>query len=148
MGVDDLLRSGRVRRESVSPAEIRQALALADRDLRVARKLLADEVDWGFAVAYNAVLQAARAFMFAQGYRPASAEGHKNVFAFLGGTLGEEHADLVTYFDRMRNKRNQAVYGMAGRIAETEARNLLTKATEFVRLVKRLVKAEPKRRHT
>ena len=40
----------------------------------------------------------------------------------------------------MRNKRNQAVYGMAGRIAETEARNLLAKATEFVRLVKRLLK--------
>ena len=40
----------------------------------------------------------------------------------------------------MRNKRNQAAYGMAGRIAETEARNLLTKATEFVRLVKRLLK--------
>ena len=39
--------------------------------------------------------------------------------------LGSEHADLVSYFDWMRNKRNQAVYGMAGRIAETEARNLL-----------------------
>jgi uncharacterized protein (UPF0332 family) len=51
--------------------------------------------------------------------------------------------DLVTYFDRMRNKRNQAVYGMAGRIQETEARNLLTKATEFVRLVKRLLKEMP-----
>jgi len=54
--------------------------------------------------------------------------------------LGSEHADLVSYFDWMRNKRNQAVYGMAGRIAETEARNLLAKATEFVKLVRRLVK--------
>jgi uncharacterized protein (UPF0332 family) len=41
----------------------------------------------------------------------------------------------------MRNKRNQAIYGMAGRIAETEARNLLTKATEFVRMIHRLVQA-------
>jgi uncharacterized protein (UPF0332 family) len=143
MALDDLLRSGRIKRETISPAELREALKLADRDLRVARKLMNEELDWGFTVAYNAVLQAGRAFMFAKGFRPASAEGHKNTFAFLAAALGPEHADLVAYFDRMRNKRNQAVYGMAGRIAETEARNLLTKATEFVRLVKRLLKETP-----
>jgi uncharacterized protein (UPF0332 family) len=87
MAIDDLLRAGRIRRETVSTAEIRQALRLADRDLRVARMLMAEEPDWGFAVAYNAVLQAARAFMFARGYRPASAEGHKNTFAFLAVAL-------------------------------------------------------------
>ena len=141
MAIDDLARSGRIRRETISPAEVREALKLADRDLRVARKLMGEELDWGFTVAYNAVLQAARAFMFAKGYRPASAEGHKNTFAFLAAALGPKQADLVSYFDRMRNKRNQAVYGMAGHIAETEARNLLAKATEFVKLVRRLVKA-------
>jgi uncharacterized protein (UPF0332 family) len=67
-------------------------------------------------------------------------ESGTNFFAFLAAALGPEQADLVSYFDRMRNKRNQAVYGVAGRIAETEARNLLAKATAFVRLVKRLVK--------
>ena len=143
MAIDDLLRSGRIRRERISPAEVREALALADRDLRVARKLIGEDLDWGFTVAYSAVLQAARAFMFAKGYRPATAEGHKNTFAFLAAALGPEQEDLVGYFDRMRNKRNQAVYGMAGRIAETEARNLLAKATEFVRLVTRLVKHAP-----
>jgi uncharacterized protein (UPF0332 family) len=140
MAIDALLRSGRIRRETISPAEVREALKLADRDLRVARKLMGEELDWGFTVAYNAVLQAGRAFMFAKGYRPASTEGHKNTFAFLAAALGPEHADLMSYFDRMRNKRNQAVYGMAGRIAETEARSLLAKATEFVKLVRRLVK--------
>jgi uncharacterized protein (UPF0332 family) len=143
MAIDDLLRSGRIRRERISPAEVREALTLADRDLRVARKLIGEDLDWGFTVAYSAVLQAARAFMFAKGYRPATAEGHKNTFAFLAAALGPEQEDLVGYFDRMRNKRNQAVYGMAGRIAETEARNLLAKATEFVRLVTRLVKPAP-----
>ena len=143
MAIDDLLRTGRIRREAVSAAEVRQALTLAERDLRVARKLMGEEFDWGFTVAYNAVLQAARALMFAKGYRPASAEGHKNTFAFLAAVLGPEHADLVSYFDRMRNKRNQAVYGMAGRIADTDARNLLRKAADFLRLVKRLVKDTP-----
>jgi uncharacterized protein (UPF0332 family) len=143
MAIDDLVRSGRIRRETISPAEVRGALKLADLDLRVARTLMGEELDWGFTVAYNAVLQAGRAFMFAKRYRPASAEGHKNTFAFLATALGPEQADLVSYFDRMRNKRNQAVYGMAGRIAETEARNLLARATEFVKLVRRLVKEAP-----
>ena len=110
MTIDGLIRSGRIRRESVSPTEIRDVLKLADRDLRVARKLMAVETDWGFTVAYHAVLQAGRALMFARGYRPASAEGHKNTFAFLAAALGPEHAELIGYFDRMRNKRNQAVY--------------------------------------
>ena len=77
MAIDDLLRAGRIRRERISPAEVREALTLADRDLRVARKLIGEELDWGFTVAYNAVLQAGRAFMSAKGYRPASAEGHR-----------------------------------------------------------------------
>ena len=135
MSVDDLLRAGRIRRERVSRAEIEQVLKLADRDLRLARKILRDDTDWGFAVAYNAVLQAGRAFMFARGYRPATAEGHKNTFAFLLAAMDPEYEELITYFDRMRNKRNQAIYSMAGRVAETEARNLLKQAGSFVRLI-------------
>jgi len=70
--------------------------------------------------------------MFAQGYRPASAEGHKNTFAFMRIALGKEHEELITYFDRMRVKRNQATYDVAGLITETEAQNLLEKARDFV----------------
>ncbi len=84
----------------------------------------------------HAVLQASRAYMFAQGYRPASAEGHKNTFAFMRLAMGKEHEDLIGYFDRMRNKRNQAIYDVAGLITETEARNLFTRAEAFVTLVK------------
>jgi uncharacterized protein (UPF0332 family) len=133
---EDLLRTGRIRRETVSPAEIREALKLAARDLRLARKILREDADWGFAVAYNAVLQASRAFMFAEGYRAATAEGHKNTFAFLLAALGPEHEETITYFDRMRAKRNVAIYGMAGRVADSEARTLLAQAERFVRLIR------------
>jgi hypothetical protein len=44
MAINDLLRSGRIRRETISPAEVREALKLADRDLRVARKLMGEEL--------------------------------------------------------------------------------------------------------
>jgi len=129
---DELLRSGRIREEKVSRLSVRQALERAERDLQVAARLIAEDLDWAFAISYNAVLQASRAYMFAQGYRPASAEGHKNTFAFMRIALGEEHEELITYFDRMRVKRNQATYNVAGLITETEAQNLLEKARDFV----------------
>lgn len=136
MKFDELVRAGRIRKETVSSAEVRQALERAERDLKTARKIMAADWDWGFAVAYNAILQASRAYMFARGYRPASAEGQKNTFAFMRVAMGKDHEDLMLYFDRIRNKRNQAIYGAAGLITETEARNLLAKAAEFVKLIR------------
>jgi len=142
MKYDELLNSGRIRRERISPAEVRKALARAQRDLKTARKIMAEDWDWGFAVAYNAVLQASRAYLFAQGYRPSAAEGHKNTFAFMQIALGKQHDEMITYFDRMRNKRNQAIYDVAGLITETEARNLFAKATEYVELIRSLLAAK------
>jgi uncharacterized protein (UPF0332 family) len=143
MKYDELLRSGRVHREKVSQREIHQALERAARDLRTARKILAEDWDWAFAVAYNAVLQASRAFMFAQGYRPASAEGHKNTFLFMRAAMGRQSGDLIAYFDRMRTKRNQAIYDVAGLITETEARDLMSRATQFVALIRGKLRKAP-----
>ena len=137
MKYDQLLASGRIRKARVSRREIEQAMKRSARDLKLARRIMAEDWDWGFAVTYNAVLQASRACMFSEGYRPASAEGHKNTFAFMRVALGKEYEDLITYFDRMRNKRNQALYDVAGMISETEARNLYAKATEFVSLMRK-----------
>jgi len=136
MKFDDLLKTGRIRRQKISQAEIDRAFERAGRDLKTARMVMAGDWDWGFAVAYNAVLQASRAYMFSKGYRPAGAEGHKNTFAFMRLALGKQYDDLITYFDRVRNKRNQAIYDVAGLITETEARNLFQQATDFVKLVR------------
>jgi len=133
MAYDELVRTRRVRKVAASREEVRRALARAERDLRTARHVMAE--DWGFAIAYDAVLQASRAFMFAQGYRPASKESHKNVFAFMREALGEDFAGLIGYFDRIRTKRHRAIYDVAGLITETEAKNLFAKAQDFVKLI-------------
>ena len=93
--------------------------------------------DWAFSISYNAVLQASRAVMFSQGYRPASYESHKNTFAFMLATVEETHKRLISFFDRMRVKRHQAVYEAAGTVTETEARTLFAKAKEYVAWVRR-----------
>jgi len=137
MKYDELLKAGRIRRERISQAEILRSMELAERDLRTARKMMDEERDWGFAVGYNAVLQASRAYIFSQGFRPASAESHKNTLAFMEAALAKEHRQLVTYFDRIRKKRHQAVYDQAGLISENEAVDLLARAEEFVALAQR-----------
>jgi uncharacterized protein (UPF0332 family) len=141
MRFDELLRSGKIKRQRISRDEVLRAMERTERDLRTARKIMASDWDWGFAVACNAVLQASRACMFALGYRPASTEGHKNVFAFMSAGLGKEYEELIAYFDRMRGKRNQAIYDVAGLISETEAKALFEKATWFVSLIKKRLAA-------
>jgi uncharacterized protein (UPF0332 family) len=139
MTFDELLRQRRVHPHRATPQEVARLLALADRDIRMARRVMAEDWDWAFSIAYNAVLQAARALMYSLGFRPATEQGHKNTFAFVREALGDEFASLVGYFDRMRTKRNQAIYDVAGLITETEARAIFEKAIEFVDLVRKRV---------
>ena len=140
MKLDDLLKSGRIYREQISQQEVEQAVKRAERDLKTARKVMASDWDWGFAITYDAVLQASRAFMFSRGYRPASAEGHKNTLAFMRAAMGDDYEEMISYFDRMRVKRNQAIYNVAGLITETEARNLFEAASRFVAMVRENLK--------
>jgi hypothetical protein len=46
---EELLRTRRIRREKVSAAEINRALERAERDLKTAKMVMAQDWDWGFA---------------------------------------------------------------------------------------------------
>jgi len=137
MKIDELLKKRRIRSHRASDEEIERLLELADRDIRMARLTMAEDWDWAFSIAYNAVLQSARAYMYSRGFRPAVEQGHKNTFAFMRAALGEEFASMMGYFDRMRKKRNQVLYDVAGLITEKEARAILKNAVEFVNIVKK-----------
>lgn len=135
MDIQQLLEERRIYKGSIAKESIVAAFDRAERDLSTARGVLKIDTDWAFSIAYNAVLQASRAFMFAQGYRPASNEGHKNTFAFMLIMVDKPHESLITYFDRMRVKRHQVTYDATGVVTQTETRNLLSKAEEYVKWV-------------
>ena len=63
MQIDDLLRKRKIYRHRATSDEIERTIQLADRDLRMARLTMAEDWDWTFSIAYNAVLQSARAYM-------------------------------------------------------------------------------------
>jgi uncharacterized protein (UPF0332 family) len=136
MNFKGLVDEGKIKRINASKEEIKDILLLADRDIKMAEFIITQDSDWAFSIAYNASLQASRAYMYSKGYRAGSNQAHKSTFEFMKIALGKEYGDMVDYFDRMRSKRNIAVYDTAGLITETEVKELLNKSKEFVQIIK------------
>jgi uncharacterized protein (UPF0332 family) len=132
MSIEELVRQGSIHPFEATRGEIKKAMGIARRDLTLAEKLLGENFDWCFAIAYNAVLQTCRAFMFHSGYRPASAEAHKATFEFMQIVVEEPFKKSISYFDRARTKRHRTLYNDAGLISEKEAEELLKRAKEFL----------------
>lgn len=68
MDYENLLKSGALKPFKTSPSQIKSRLDLARRDIRAAQVMMAADRDWAFSMAYNAILQATRALMFARGF--------------------------------------------------------------------------------
>ena len=134
--IDDLERQGLIRKLPVDRKKVDDALAHARRDLATAGTILASDQDWAYTIAYNAILQAGRALMFSQGYRPDGANQHVAVVKFA--ELFLDPGDTII-FDRMRRKRNSSVYDTAGTITEREAEFALEQAEILVRKIEECI---------
>jgi uncharacterized protein (UPF0332 family) len=132
MSIEELVKEGSIRPFEATHGEIERAIEIAQRDLTLAERLLGEDLDWCFSIAYNAVLQACRAHMFHLGYRPASTEAHKATFEFMQIVIEEPYKQSISYFDQVRKKRHRAVYDDVGVISEKEAKELLRTAREFL----------------
>ena len=139
MAYEQLLQQGRIKPYRARLEEIRRLLKIASRDLGTAERTLANDADWAFTIAYNAVLQALRAIMLAKGFRPRGAEQHGTVVQFASEALGKPFADQVSMFDRMRRKRHRVVYESAGLVSQQEAEQGLAFAKKFVEETRRLI---------
>ena len=136
MSFENLLKQGKIKPIESSFDEIKEILSLADRDIKMAEFIITQNWDWAFSIAYNASLQASRAYMYFKGYRASSQQGHKNTFMFMKIALGGKYKDIVGFLDRMRPKRNKAIYDVSGLITETEVKELIKRSKEFVQIVK------------
>ena len=72
MACENLLKRGLIKPFDAAPSQISDRLVLARRDSETARSVA--NADRAYNIAYNAMLQAARALMFAEGYRTAGGE--------------------------------------------------------------------------
>jgi hypothetical protein len=126
MSLSDWERNDWVRRHKPSATEIRDLLAVVDRDLADsgAEGLSAD---WRMNIAYNAALQAATVALAASGYRASRDQHHYRVIQSLRETLGTD-ASTVGTLDTFRKKRNAAGYDRAGLVSDADASAMRTLA--------------------
>ena len=112
-------RNGWVTTHTSSPQEIRDLLAVVERDLHDS-EATGLSADWRMNIAYNAALQAATAALAAAGYRPSRDAHHYRVIQSLRETIGADAAVVAT-FDAFRKKRNISGYERIGLVSDTDA---------------------------
>ena len=132
MAYERLLQQGLIRPYRAKPEEVERLLRLAARDLSTASKILSDDADWAFNIVYNAVLQAARALVLHEGFRPRRAGQHRTIVLFCQEALGSQYRRQVALFDQMRRKRHRLVYETVGLVSHQEAEQALVFAGAFV----------------
>ena len=141
MNLSELLSEGKVKKVEPDSKQAQECLHVAQRDLKLARKLLADEYDWAFSIAYNAMLQSARALMFADGYVAVGENHHKTTVEYTDAKLGTKIREKIDVFDDMRKKRHRVVYEKAGIVSQFEAKHAIETAESFLVKIEEKIKA-------
>ena len=132
MNLSDLLKEGRVRRVEPDFIQAKECLGAAKRDIDVAKKILDTDFDWAFSIAYNAMLQSARALMFHDGYMAVGENHHKAVVDYADAKLGAKLSAKIDLFDDMRRKRHRVIYEKAGVVSRYEAQHAIETAEDFL----------------
>lgn len=109
--------------------------ALVARDLADAT-VAGLSADRRFATAYNAALLAAHMAIACAGYRVTAKTGHHKIsFDSIKIALGSGANTYADYFETCRRKRNVIDYTRSHVATETEAKEIVEKATEFCEFV-------------
>ncbi len=112
-----------IRPHQTSPEEIRDLLAIADRDIGQSQ-IPGLGPEWRFGIAYNAALQLATAALAATGYQADRQNKHQRTIECLAWTVGLPLGE-VALLDLCRRKRHTNVYEQIGAISDQEAAEMI-----------------------
>jgi uncharacterized protein (UPF0332 family) len=122
---------------TVDWAQIERFLASADKKLASARKILAFDEEACLQQAYEAMLKSSLGFMFSYRFRARSQPGHHiAIIDFVRSHLGKKRAGLLIVFDRLRRKRNLALYDDTGFVSQHDAEQALESAREYLNVIR------------
>ena len=83
------------------------------------------------------MLKASLGFMFSHGFRARSQPGHHiAIIEFVRARIDKKHAGLLTVFDRLRRKRNLALYDDTGFVSHHEAEEALEACREYLKVMR------------
>src|SRR5579872_3948566 len=118
-------------------AQIERFLTNAEKKLLSARKVLSFDEEACLQLAYEAMLKASLGFMFSHGYRARSQPGHHiAIIEFVGLRIGRKHSGLMVVFDRLRRKRNLALYDDTGFVSQHDAEEALESAKKYLNVIR------------
>lgn len=139
MTLDNLRAIGRLKEHKASSAEVARLLVSVESSLRDAKRA---ELSTGsrLDLAYKAIMQAALAALYANGFRPSTSEpGHQQTtIQSLPKTIGLA-ADRMIVLDGFRRARNLADYEGAD-VEEAKARECAEWAAQLIADVRAWVK--------
>lgn len=112
--------------QKVDWAQIERFLQSSEKKLASAHKILALDEEACLQQAYEAMLKASLGFMFSHGFRARSQPGHHiTIIEFVRTRIGMKYSGLLTVFDRLRRKRNLALYDDTGFVSHRDAEQAL-----------------------
>lgn len=123
---------------------VNEHLERAVEDLETSKSLFSKEnYDWSFSIAYNSILQSARALMYFNKLRPKGFSYHISIITFLRENYKNKFGeDLLFMIDKFRKKRHLAVYGIGDIISEKECENCIQICEDFIEIIKQIIKNE------
>jgi len=146
MTFDDFIikysEQGFIKQQGKNFTAIENLISRSHKEIKVAQVNISIDEGIAFTIAYTAMLHAGRALMLLRGYRPHNSYQHKTVVDFASIVLGEKYKTLVQHFDKMRKKRNIFTYEVSISISETEAKNALKSATDFIKAIRDIIEKE------
>ncbi len=140
--IKEYSRRGLIKKQKSDFRTIEKLMARSHKEIKAAEANLKIDEGIAFTVAYTAMLHAGRALMLVCGYRPDDGYQHKTVVDFTAVVLGKKYKTLVQHFDKMRRKRNIFTYEVSISISETEVKNALKSATDFIETIHKTVKTK------
>lgn len=118
-------------------AQIDRFVASADKRLASARKILAFDEEACLQQAYEAMLKASLGFMFSYGFRARSQPGHHiAIIDFVRGRIDKKHSALLTVFDRLRRKRNLALYDDTRFVSRHDAEQAVQSVRQYFEVIR------------
>lgn len=123
MSLQSWANNGWLRSHQSSVQEIRDLLAMVERDLADAQGDISP--DWRCGIAYNAALKLCTILVYASGYRPEKTLQHHRTIQALSLILGPNREADVDYLDACRGKRNMVEYEHVGGVTNNNVSELI-----------------------
>lgn len=143
MNFDDLVKSGRLRKEETGKDKIAEFLQFAETEVEAARHLLPKYKAIAYKSAYDALIHAGNALIRHYGYRPTEKFTHATITECTDRILGKDYGVLVGRFKRMRRKRHPLQYEANFSESETEVRKSIKEASELIKRIEEHIGRSP-----